>query len=325
MVIKIRQLSTFSNVKSLLSTISTCIDNENLIFDFNDISFVKIIPAAVLAREIKAIARYRRRNNLTTRALQTAESDVLSYLRYIGYFKLIGLDSGTDMRSECHTSNYIPVTEYSYLHFKNLADGDFMRTVQDYIAEEADELSKLFSAEGQKNELISYSIKEIIRNVYEHSKADKLYIMGQYWRNGNVQIAIMDEGIGLLNTLKHKYSELSNDLQAIHAAIQPGVSGSDFSQNPNDNSGFGLYVISRLAEQLGYFVICSGTAGLKINLNTPNEDFSTQESGTLVCVHFNRIPDSYQKRFQQIIDEGNRIAQQSKYPISASKQTTSLL
>lgn len=324
MIINIKKLATLYDVKMLIPQIVAHLNDNELVFDFNTISFAKVIPAAILAREIKSVVRYRKERHLITRALQERVSSPLDYLRYISYFKFIGLDSGDNIRTSCRTTNYIPVTEYSYLHFKNLAERDFFRSVQDYIEIESDELSKLFSEKGEKVELISYALKEIIRNVYEHSTADKIYVMGQYWKSGNVQIAILDEGIGLLKTLERKYPELSNDFDAIKAAIQPGVSGIDFSNNPNDNSGFGLYVISRLAQRLGYCVICSGKAGIQFSQNR-NDSFYTNNSGTLVCIHFNEIPQNYSREFQQIIEEGNKIAQHSKYPVSASKRTTSFL
>lgn len=324
MVITINNLATISSVTALVPHINDHINDKELVFDFNPIAFAKIIPAAILAREIKSVVKYRKERQLITRALQERDSSPLEYLRYISYFKLIGLDSGNNIRTSCQTTNYIPVTEYSYLHFKNLAESDSFRSVQDYIEIESDELSKLFSQRRETVELISYALKEIIRNVYEHSNADKVYIMGQYWKNGNVQIAILDEGVGLLRTLEKKYPELNNDFDAINVAVQPGVSGIDFSNNPNDNSGFGLYVISRLAKRLGSCVICSGRAGILFS-QTGNDIFRTNNSGTLVCIHFREIPQNYACEFQQIIDEGNRIAQQSKYPISASKRTTSFL
>ena len=216
------------------------INDKELVFDFNPIAFAKIIPAAILAREIKSVVKYRKERQLITRALQERDSSPLEYLRYISYFKLIGLDSGNNIRTSCQTTNYIPVTEYSYLHFKNLAESDSFRSVQDYIEIESDELSKLFSRKEERVELISYALKEIIRNVYEHSSADKVYIMGQYWKNGNVQIAILDEGVGLLRTLEKKYPELNNDFDAINIAVQPGVSGIDFSNKEREENRFAI-------------------------------------------------------------------------------------
>lgn len=324
-LIPIRNLSTINHVKQILHEIYNNIDSDELILDFNPLAFVKIIPASILAREIRSLTIYRRKKNLNTKAILSANTDPIHYLRYIGYYRFLRLDAGNDMRNDCRTSNHIPVTEYSYSHFKELADKDLMGTVQCYIAKEADELSKLFSMQGNKNEIISYALKEMIRNVFEHSKSDKLYIMGQYWQSGNVQIAIMDEGVGLLKTLQEKYPSLLNDNDAIFAALKPGVSGSNFLDNPNENSGFGLYVISSIAKQLGYFFICSGTSGVKLSHNTSDEHINLLSSGTLVCIHIDKLPSDYKEEFQKIIDDGNHEARQGAYPITASKHTSSFL
>lgn len=118
---------------------------------------------------------------------------------------------------------------------------------------------------SQVYKTFSYSIREIIRNVFEHSLSESAWICGEYWPSrNNAQIAIMDEGIGILRSLKNNsnYSILKNDKEANNLALEAGVSCTlgqkQYASQIWQNSGYGLYMAKSLCLKGGFFILSSG-------------------------------------------------------------------
>ncbi len=116
--------------------------------------------------------------------------------------------------------------------------------------------------------LLTYLIREILRNTPEHACTEEMWICGQYWNSSKVaEIAIVDEGIGIYesirkNRLHREY--ITDNLSAIQWAIKAGISQSFApSQKQKDddewaNSGFGLYMVSQICKSLnGNFALIS--------------------------------------------------------------------
>lgn len=128
---------------------------------------------------------------------------------------------------------------------------------------------------------VKYCLREILRNVAEHSQSDHLLVMGQYWPERNqVELAVLDRGIGLRAALSEnpKFADLASDRYAIRLALLPSTSGKkvyvasergDEADGEGEwgNSGFGLYVTSQMARRTGSFMIASGDARLEITGN----------------------------------------------------------
>lgn len=118
---------------------------------------------------------------------------------------------------------------------------------------------------SQAYKTFSYCIREIIRNVFEHSLSESAWICGEYWPSrNNAQIAIMDEGIGILRSLKgnRNYSILENDKEANNLALEAGISCTlgqkQYASQIWQNSGYGLYMAKSLCLEGGFFILASG-------------------------------------------------------------------
>ena len=138
-------------------------------------------------------------------------------------------------------------------------------------------------------------------------------------------MAILDNGIGILSTLKHKYPNLLTQEEAIKKSLIAGVSCADFSieKNKYGNSGFGLYVISELAKKHGSFLIVSNDCAIQF-LPWGSHTYKTSPAGTLICIKINDILSmDYESEIDNIISSGKIIASQGEYPISPSKRTLS--
>ena len=108
-------------------------------------------------------------------------------------------------------------------------------------------------------------MREIIRNTVEHSESSEIWFVCQYWSLDNsVEMCILDEGIGIYNSLKkNELLKFSDCLEAIKLSLEPGISSKDIefealSDNEYGNSGFGLHMTSSICKEFGEFVIGSG-------------------------------------------------------------------
>ncbi|PIC73328.1 hypothetical protein [Sporosarcina sp. P17b] len=118
-------------------------------------------------------------------------------------------------------------------------------------------------------ECIDYSITEIIRNVLEHSGSSTVWYSAQYWpsKNGGelVEIALMDEGMGIQDSLQ---GELNDEDNILKFALLPGCSSkptTHYIDAHADNSGFGLYMTSEIGKKNGDFIVCSNNETLAIS------------------------------------------------------------
>lgn len=175
------------------------------------------------------------------------------------------------------------------------------------------------SSDTEENRLYNYALREIIRNVFEHSGATECYVCGQRWWDGKVEIAVIDEGIGIAQSLRKSF-ELDNDIDALNMAIKPGVSSTSNiheSENIYDNSGFGLYVLSQLASSFGWYVLGSGASRL-IGYQKTKVEESLNFKGTYFGMQLTRSPSQFSGILKDIIQAGEEEAEASGITKKAS-------
>lgn len=178
-------------------------------------------------------------------------------------------------------------------------------------------LGKLSITERDALLIISYSIREILRNVFEHSGSDECFVCAQRWTDGRAEIAILDNGMGIFNTLSQVYKVDEKD--AIPLAIKPGITRtSNFSEDENihQNSGYGLYAISEIGRSFGEFYLGSGSKIYSSNKN-PNISDSFFR-GTFVGLNIRNMPTNFKELLQDIIKSGEEEAQKEGRASKAS-------
>lgn len=120
---------------------------------------------------------------------------------------------------------------------------------------------------------ISYALTELLNNALSHARLKGhgdacVWVASQYYPgNGRLQLAVVDNGCGMLETLR-EHSVLRDlprktDLEAIFAALRPRVSCNRDLGIFNDsvNQGIGLTTTARIAEHAGgRLVVVSGAA-----------------------------------------------------------------
>lgn len=111
--------------------------------------------------------------------------------------------------------------------------------------------------------IVKYVIGELVRNVLEHSQTtDGAVVAAQYYPATNrVSIGICDTGMGLWKSL-NTYWHPKTDLEAIHLALTPGITGTTRREGgTSENAGAGLFFIKSIAKiARNYFAIYSGKA-----------------------------------------------------------------
>ena len=174
--------------------------------------------------------------------------------------------------------SFIPITKIRYEDlYKNPADK--YKEISDLIQICSDKISDLIfvnqSKTQEQHDVISYCIREIFRNVFEHSEAGCLYFGAQYWKASHkVEISIYDNGIGIKKSIgENPNFRFKTDKEAVEFALLPSVSGKTHRPRTSEiwfNSGYGLFMTQCIARESGNFVIASGNFGVELTKNRKN-------------------------------------------------------
>jgi anti-sigma regulatory factor (Ser/Thr protein kinase) len=285
-------------------------NNENVTFDMGEVRYFPPFAINFLAGKIREIKISK---NIQIQLLNHQNH---SYLSHVGFFKSIGVEFGRDVGEARGSETYLPLTRLTRSGLYT-APGDRFEEVGDLIQKTADRLASLLSRDYDRKtvlfDALSYSIREILRNVFEHSGCDEVYYCGQYWPGSNkVEISILDHGIGIRESLGvNPNFRFPNDKVAIENSLMPGISGKTHLPRKSENwfnSGYGLYMTNRLCRNGGNFVICSGRQAIKLAPNSKNNYF-TSFKGTAVrmTLDINKIGD-VQQRLKQFREEAKVIS-----------------
>lgn len=245
------------------------------------------------------------------------------YAAHMGFFQSVNQDYGNKPGEANGSGNYVPITE---IRIKDLRIESYEKSeeIQDTIERKSISLSKVLS-QGNivLQEVISYSIRELMRNIVEHADSEDIWIAAQAWTSKDlVEIAILDEGVGIKQAISvNPNLEIESEEDAIRISIEPGISGKAFRHKGRmrkqkgsiwDNSGYGLYVTSEICQLGGTFLICSGGCAL-IMSNNKYKTRSTNFKGTAIRM---RLKISEINKFgasliQSIVKRGEQKAQEN--------------
>lgn len=204
------------------------------------------------------------------------------------------------------------------------AEGSDVAELGDLIVRHAEDIAAVLSRDEKRISdlfnVLAYSLREMIRNVFEHSGTNTVFYRAQYWPKRNaVEVCLLDRGIGIKESLSANPNfRFKANKQAVEMSLWPGVSGrTHLRQNTGNwaNSEFGLYMISRLARHGGNFTIASGDACIVLSKTLKKENFATRLHGTAIRVDFDA---------SEIGNVTDRLAQFRKEAPNISKQFAGL-
>lgn len=237
--------------------------------DFSEINFVEPFGMLFFA----TVLRQFRRSNYKIRFLADGYKQH-HYAAHMGFFKAFGLDFGKEPGEAPGNAQYVPITPLAVDELRREAINHH-EDERETIERRATGLATLLTRQdsGPLQETLSYSLREIFRNVLEHSGADTIWYAAQFWpEKGAVELCILDEGIGIGKSLRRNpHLTIQTDHDAIELALLPGISGVAFRGGPKQrkdpwaNSGYGLFMTSQLCRRGGSFVAISGNGGVRVS------------------------------------------------------------
>lgn len=296
-------------------------DTPDVCLDCSTLTYSKPTAMLVAGSKIRGWVMSRHKRGIKTRkAGDDTVSNVHSYLMHVGFFDFIHMGCGKQVGEARGSSSYLPITRITKPDFSagELALEKWYEDIMSAVRGLAKVVSGTLE-DTQENRLYNYAFREIIRNVFEHSGATECYVCGQRWWNGQVEITVVDEGVGIANTLKESQGCIT-DAESLQLAIKPGVSRTtNMSEEDNkfDNSGFGLYVLTELASSFGWYVLGSSTSrivGYGNNIDVEDLQFN----GTYFGMRLQRAPSQFSDLLNDIIHTGESEAQASGITRKAS-------
>jgi hypothetical protein len=321
MIIEIPDRLTFSSSIEFCNYLDSLEESGDYSFDYKNMSLVEPFGMLLVGAKMRQFMRERGDSKYSDRNFKQH-----TYAANFGFFKSVMQDYGKAPGELPGNKNYIPITKISAkgLYEKSRESREH---VVDIVEREAKRLASVL-ARGNKllEEILTYSIREIIRNVIEHSGSDEIWFCGQYWPTKNrVEIAIIDEGMGIYRSLSaNPRVQLKSGQDALLLAIEPGVTGKRLTrydrEDPYANSGFGLFVTSRISIEGGDYSLCSGTKALGISSRKPTL-YDTSYQGTAIRMRLNTTRlGELDGIIPRLIKEGEALAKKNT---SASSVTAS--
>jgi hypothetical protein len=284
-------------------------DEDSLIMNFSTLQFVYPSGVLISAIGIRHILRYRSNNGLKTQTSGTGKySGAISYLGHFGFFQFIGIDVGNKPNEAQGGRNFLPITRIDKEEFNNKH-----KVIQEQITKKSYDLASVLypnKSDISKVDMLAFCLRETMRNVFEHAEVEKCYVMAQRWRNGNAEIAIADEGIGIPVSLSKSHKILS-PRSAIRLAIQPGISANTKKQTDDkwENTGFGLYVLSEVGNACGSFTLLSD-CNMLVREGSNDTWVPSPVNGTIVKLRVTtNHSDYFPNILQNIVATGEREAE----------------
>lgn len=241
------------------------------------------------------------------------------YASYMGYFQVCGFEIGK-LPGQAHGSDtYLPITIVPVSSLRDQARNE-IKEVGDVIEEYSKKLSTILlqQADDSLLEMLTYAFRELIRNIVEHSKSDTLAFCAQFRTKAKqAEIAILDTGIGIRSALSNNpYLKINEDHEALNLALMPGISGKTFKgikKDPYDfwqNSGYGLFAVSRLCGHGGKFTICSGDTALALKPDKKEYHQTTFQGTALRIILSTAEIKNTKSTLAKIMKEGSKQARE---------------
>jgi len=295
----------------LINCLNDSIDVSEISIDFRPLQFVRPFGTLITAEAIKDFSAKRRMKGYKTYCqdpqwILSKGSGPISYLKYFGFFQYCGLNIGEKPNKDYHTNTYFPI---QVIRKQDLEKQSFIADWRKGIERKCEDLSTLICNDPVANEYLDYSIREIIRNVFEHANISECSIMAQCYGD-EIEFAIADRGVGIHSTLSEKY-KTKTALDSVLLSLEPGVSRVDIDRSKGSwgNSGFGLYVLSGVGKTYGTFSLLSSGAYIKMYEDDQKTIVDkTYFTGTAVKLSVDRKQLEYFPNLRKkLIDEGEKL------------------
>ncbi len=191
----------------------------------------------------------------------------IGYLEHMGFFSLVDEPTQKTVNEVNSNDTCVPMRKIDREDLRKtgkFSDVDAVTVISREIAEKLSEVR-------EEQEGLEFMLREMIRNSFEHSGTETVYLAAQRWDVQDLmEIAIFDQGKGIPQSLRsrakkyNKRKKTWNDDDLIKLALKPGVTAqSNFwtaADEADKNSGYGLYVVKELCKVFSEgFIVASGS------------------------------------------------------------------
>lgn len=220
---------------------------DDVVFDYSKVKFMTPFGMLIFAHLIRKLM-----NENSFYEFSDINFEHLGYAGHMGYFQSVAQNYGNAPGQASGSRDYLPITKLDTAELRSAA-GKAGLPIPEYIEEICKPIATVLARDSQNAaNILTYALRELIRNAEEHSRSGQIWYAVQYWRNRNqVELTILDEGIGIKTSLAQTgYYKLESDRHANLLALQPGISrafkGKQKKKGIYDNSGYGLFMTSQL-------------------------------------------------------------------------------
>lgn len=323
----------FQSSLELSTELSENIVDEHIVFDFSQIRRVE--PFALLMASSQIRRFQDRHQDKRIEYVGCHNHQGCSYARHMGFFDAFGIENNNLHRGMAAGKSYIPI---EILNCQSIVDAAYDRGIEigDQVEEKCRKMAAVLAGteKGDLYDYLTYSFRELLRNVVEHSESSQVGYCAQYWPTKNrVELAIIDRGIGLKKSLENNpHIDPNDDKKAINYALMPAVSGKAYKGAPKQygnwaNSGFGLYMTNRICRNGGSFFIASGDTGMLLtDVGEGKRYYNCNFTGTAarMIIKTQNI-GQLNKSLERYRDEGYEIQKQYRELVRLDPSAASLM
>lgn len=246
----------YTNMMEMNNFVSDSIKDksiDSLVFSFDNLKWIDPSGAIIL---IETIERLREKDVNVKFNQSNSSRSAVSYGLNLGVFQHLGL-----------SQNSIYEEGATYLAPKKIMKQEVIEFIQNkkqnfeyYFEHMSNKISKKVLKQNNLSydkglaDLFTYVIRELIRNIFDHSESEYYFYGSQFLPKSNtVELVISDNGVGLQETIpfdaEEKYYKKNTTENAIKKAFIPGItaaSNHSYASPDYMNSGFGLAMVRKL-------------------------------------------------------------------------------
>ncbi|MGN1396096.1 MAG: hypothetical protein ACI4WD_06195 [Lactococcus garvieae] len=258
-----------------------------------------------------------------------------NYAQNFNFFHFAESSTKIEERNTNYSGSYTPI-------MKTIMK-DYFRGQENIAESISTKIARVLSCDNSDiEEVFSYIISELLRNIPEHSHSFDAWHCSQQWEHSDYiesEIALIDYGIGYRESLNFKGNRgIEDDVEAIKAALKPGITSgitesSHLRENEDEsylNSGYGLYIVTELCKKFnGSYVIISKSA-IVTQKETRVLDNGKEFPGTAIKIKIqvpkNLTKEKFSEKIKDIVREGEKLSQSISGAVNtASKKSKSML
>jgi hypothetical protein len=318
------QSGGFEEIAAFSQELQRLADADEIVIDFSRVKFMTPTWSVLVGGLLRQFRK--EQPDVKRKAVNFKR---LSYAAHIGFFEYFGLNYGQKPDEAPGSDTYVPISIRRTEEVRKLASESFT-AVGDILHAEAERLSTMLTRTdaGDLQDTLAYSIREILRNVIEHSESEDFVFTAQYWpASRKVEVVVADQGIGLATSLNENPNlKITDDEEALQQAILPGISSKAWRKRKRfdewANSGYGLFMAARLCSQGGTFGLISG--GRMLRKDGVSETFLPfRWPGTVVVMQIDTDKiDKLSDRLAAFRDEGAVIEREIKKVATGPSQAS---